>query len=308
MWRIKATAKGRRKHRREQRSPEIGEGWEKVMVVGKVERREKEVWIAKLTVSFCLYKHLGSTSAPINNTQQISRLDRKGVRVAECWKGVCEHAAESECFDETRACKWKCTTVYVYCANIHILNILLCTFSLVPCVSSELSAFMACVCCLCIHKAFLWALSLSRSALSRLLQAIMSVGQLTFSTETEQKKCRVSVVLKLEQESAHVLMFSLPNQQAEREMKQNKTVYSYDSKKGREMNYSAIVVSVFGTQLHSSLLCQEKRGWVCDLSTAMVKWVRAPVCDDNDMMCSLVKVDTVPAWEASKCQTLIKSY
>lgn len=152
MWRIKATAKGRRKHCREQRSPEIGEGWEKVMVVGKVERREKEVWIAKLTVSFCLYKHSGSTSAPINNTQQISRLDRKGVRVAECWKGVCEHAAESECFDETRACKWKCTTVYVYCANIHILNILLC--SLVPCVSSELSAFMACVCCLCIRKAF----------------------------------------------------------------------------------------------------------------------------------------------------------
>lgn len=30
-------------NRREQRSPEIGEGWEKVMVVGKVERREKEV-------------------------------------------------------------------------------------------------------------------------------------------------------------------------------------------------------------------------------------------------------------------------
>lgn len=111
---------------------------------------------------------------------------------------------------------------------------------------------MACVCCLCIRKAFLWALSLSRSALSRLLQAIMPVGQLTFSTEREQKQCRVSVVLKLEQESAHVPMFSLPNQQAEREMKQNK--------KGREMNYSAIVVSVFGTQLHSSLLCQEKRG------------------------------------------------
>lgn len=34
----------------------------------------------RLTVAFCLYKHLGSTSAPINNPLQISRLDRRELQ------------------------------------------------------------------------------------------------------------------------------------------------------------------------------------------------------------------------------------
>ncbi len=56
-----------------------------------------------------------------------------------------------------------------------------------------------CVCaCVCVYVRHLSDVSLSRSALSRLLQAILPVGQLTFSTETEQNSAGVSMVPELQ--------------------------------------------------------------------------------------------------------------
>lgn len=40
--------------------------------------------VKKLTVAFCLYKHLGSPLAPINNTPQISRLERRRGLLEVC--------------------------------------------------------------------------------------------------------------------------------------------------------------------------------------------------------------------------------
>lgn len=65
--------------------------------------------VKKLTVAFCLYKHLGSPLAPINNTPQISRLERRRglLEVCVC---VCGFSTEGG------------STVYVFLGCVSIVT------------------------------------------------------------------------------------------------------------------------------------------------------------------------------------------
>jgi len=73
------------------------------MCDGGVEKEMKEEGeIKMLTESFCLHKHLGSTSAPINNTPQISRLDRRRGLLETC---PCMCVCVCVCVCELVCCK-----------------------------------------------------------------------------------------------------------------------------------------------------------------------------------------------------------